>query len=377
MAGTKKIFLCLLTSMFCCFITDCSKAQPRNEQLIGQLTQQLKEKPPLPVRVKLLYQLGNLHEFAHKKALDYYQKGLRLAKETNNKLAIAQGHAYLGELNLYYRSFNKALYEFREGEGVATKCGFVKEQIDCLNGISRVFIEKNKYDKALKQQQYQSMVFQRKLRNVALASLLLLIVVLVLLYNRYQLRHKILHQKSKVLEQENARHKAEGRCIEAEQKLKQEEYRLQKMDMEYKNRELATSTLLIHRKNEVLTNIQGELNTFQSQVPKKLNKNILSIKKIIKENRNLEEDWKQLKLHFNEVHPGFFDILQQRFTSLSQNDLRLCAYIRINLANKEIARILNVEFRSVQVAKYRLKKKMNLTKEEDLGEFIRQIELEK
>lgn len=221
--------------------------------------------------------------------------------------------------------------------------------------------------------QQQKAFYQRKLRNIAIIGLLLVVVVVILLYNRYKLRHKLLWQKSVVLEQENARHKAEGQRLEIEQKLKQEENKRLKLDLEYKNRELATSTLLIHHKNEVLTNIQGELSTFQHQVPKKLSSNIRSIKKIIKENSNLEEDWEQLKLHFNQVHPDFFCILQQRFPKLSQNDLRLCAYIRINLTNKEIARILNVEFRSVQVAKYRLKKKVGLTKEQDLSEFIQQL----
>ena len=370
MTDTKRIFLCVSIAMLCSFITSQTKAQ--NKQLVWQLTQQLKQKPPLPVRIKLFYQLGKLC-VEYKQALYYYQTGFQLAKDTDNKLAMAQGHVNLGELRLYYQHFAKALDQFQQGQKVATRCQFVKEQIDCLNGINWVLIEKKKSDRILKLY-HQKTAFQRKLRNVVIAGLLLVIAVLVLLYNRYQLRHKILHQKSEVLEQENARHKAEGQCMEAEQKLKQEENKRLKMGMEYKNRELATSTLLIHNKNEVLTNIQGELNTFQNQGSKKLSQSILSIKKIIKENTNLEEDWEQLKQHFNQVHPDFFAILKQRFTGLSQNDLRLCAYIRMNLTNKETARILNVEFRSVQVAKYRLKKKMNLCKEQDLSEFVQQLE---
>ncbi|HAS40488.1 MAG TPA: hypothetical protein DCS93_08415, partial [Microscillaceae bacterium] len=72
-------------------------------------------------------------------------------------------------------------------------------------------------------------------------------------------------------------------------------------------------------------------------------------------------------------HPRFFSTLQQQYPNLSQYDLRLCAYIRINLTNKEIGRILGVGFRSIQVAKFRLKKKIGLEKSQDLSEFIQQM----
>lgn len=326
--------------------------------------------------------LRNIGEMYHKKLAYAEAEKYLKQSELNVKKAgslfesnatyklLASNYAALHDFKqaYYYQALHKKTYDSifnsKKSESIATLEQRHKDE------------QKQKAIALLKKEskiQQQKASFQRKLRNIAVVGLVLLVLIVVLLYNRYQLRHKLLWQKSVVLEQENARHKAEGQRLEVEQKLKQEENKRLKLDLEYKNRELATSTLLIHHKNEVLTNIQGELSTFQHQVPQKLSSNIQSIKKIIKENSNLEEDWEQLKIHFNQVHPDFFCILQQRFPKLSQNDLRLCAYIRINLTNKEIARILNVEFRSVQVAKYRLKKKVGLTKEQDLSEFIQQL----
>jgi len=225
-------------------------------------------------------------------------------------------------------------------------------------------------EKALQKQRSS---FQLRLRNYALLGLVLVLLIVVLLYNRYRLRHRIIQQQSELLVRENARHIEESRRLDVEKRLKQEENKRLLLNLDYKNRELATTTMLVQQKNEVLQSIQSGLADFESLLPKKWGKNIYQIQKIIRANTNLEEDWERLQLHFNEVHPAFFSKLQTSFGTLSQNDLRLCAYIRINLSNKEIARLLNVEFRSIQMAKYRLKKKLLLSKEEDLNEFIQQL----
>ena len=221
--------------------------------------------------------------------------------------------------------------------------------------------------------QEQKARLQRRLRDIALIGLVLLGVVLLLFFKHYKLRSKLLHQKSLVLEKENARHMAEGERLAVEQKLKQEENKQLRLELDYKDQELATSTLLIHQKTNILGNIQQELKQFQNVAPKKWLVHLDNIQKIIKENTDLEQEWQRLKVHFDQVHPRFFSTLQQQYPNLSQYDLRLCAYIRINLTNKEIGRILGVGFRSIQVAKFRLKKKIGLEKSQDLSEFIQQM----
>lgn len=326
--------------------------------------------------------LRNIGEMYHQKQ-DYKNAG-NFLKQSHQQLSkvgslfeISRNHKLLATNYAALQDFKQAYYYHTLYKKIYDSI-FNNEKSERIARLEQNFNDekKQKAIALLKKEsklQQQKAGFQKKLRNAALAGLLLMIIILVLLYYHYKLRHKLLRQKSEVLAQENARHKAEGQRMEVEQKLKQEENKRLKLDLEYKNRELATSTLLVHNKNEVLTNIKSELNVFQGQVSPKWGNHLNKIQKIIKENSNLEEDWEQLKIHFNQVHPNFFHTLQYRFCNLSQNDLRLCAYIRINLTNKEIGRILNVEFRSVQVAKYRLKKKIGLTKEEDLSEFIQQV----
>ena len=75
-------------------------------------------------------------------------------------------------------------------------------------------------------------------------------------------------------------------------------------------------------------------------------------------------------LHFNEVHRGFFDRLKRMYPSLTPKDLKLCAYLKMNLSTKEIATLTNVSIRGVEASRYRLRKKLELDSEINLNEFV-------
>ena len=106
-------------------------------------------------------------------------------------------------------------------------------------------------------------------------------------------------------------------------------------------------------------------------IPSDQSSNCSSILSKIDDSDQVDKDWDQFKKHFQEVHPDFFKSLTGKFPALTSNDLKLCAYIRINLNNKEIARMLNVTPDSVKKARQRLKKKIELGQEDDLGELLR------
>ena len=76
---------------------------------------------------------------------------------------------------------------------------------------------------------------------------------------------------------------------------------------------------------------------------------------------------------FNNVDRGFIKKLKSLHPNLTPKDLRLCAYLRLNLVSKEIAPLLNISARSVEIKRYRLRKKMNLPHEKSLVEYILEI----
>lgn len=83
-----------------------------------------------------------------------------------------------------------------------------------------------------------------------------------------------------------------------------------------------------------------------------------------------EDEWEKMKAHFDSVHSGFFSRLKEQFPNLTQSELQHCSYIKLQLPTKEIARMLNIDPKSVQASRYRIKKKMNLDLNSDLRSII-------
>ncbi|MAD97200.1 MAG: LuxR family transcriptional regulator [Flavobacteriaceae bacterium] len=134
-------------------------------------------------------------------------------------------------------------------------------------------------------------------------------------------------------------------------------------DIEGKNRELATSTMSIIKKNEFLNEIKNELvNGGEKRIDKVI--------RIIDKDLNNTDDWKLFQEAFNNADKKFLRKIKTKHPDLTPNDLRLCAYLRLNLSSKEIAPLLNISPRSVEVKRYRLRKKMNLDHDINLTNYI-------
>ena len=92
--------------------------------------------------------------------------------------------------------------------------------------------------------------------------------------------------------------------------------------------------------------------------------------KVLGEDNKIDENWEHFAHHFDKVHSDFLVALKARHPSLTASELKLCAYLRMNLSNKEIAQLVNISVRGVEIARYRLRKKLGLSKEMNLFEFL-------
>ena len=178
-------------------------------------------------------------------------------------------------------------------------------------------------------------------------------------YKRYYKRKEIalLSQTKKELDLAELENQKQLISLE-NQKLQQ--------DIENKNRELAISTMSIIKKNEFLSTLKKELNNNSEDDLKRLIK-------IIDKNLNNTDDWKLFEEAFNNADKDFLKKMKAKHAVLTPNDLRLCAYLRLNLSSKEIAPLLNISPRSVEVKRYRLRKKMELPHESSLTNYILEI----
>src|SRR5690606_15759617 len=134
-------------------------------------------------------------------------------------------------------------------------------------------------------------------------------------------------------------------------------------DVAEKNGQLAASTMSIIRKNEFLSALKEELKRSDTS---KVSGVIKTIDKEISE----EDNWKMFQEAFKNADKDFFDKLKSKHPGLTANDLRLCAYLRLNFTSKEIAPLLNISVKSVEIKRYRLRKKMELPHELNLTDYI-------
>jgi DNA-binding CsgD family transcriptional regulator/ligand-binding sensor domain-containing protein len=195
-------------------------------------------------------------------------------------------------------------------------------------------------------------------------------VCVVLLFSFFMhIVYKNYYKKQRERLLEKQQREFELKTLETEQKLMRYKNDQLRSDVESKNRELATSTMSIIKKNEFLNELKKELKNSEENKNNQLNKVI----KIIDKDLNNTDDWKLFKEAFNNADKDFIKKIKTKHSVLTPNDLRLCAYLRLNLSSKEIAPLLNISPKSVEVKRYRLRKKINLPHESNLIDYILKI----
>lgn len=144
-------------------------------------------------------------------------------------------------------------------------------------------------------------------------------------------------------------------------------------EIEHKNRQLASLTMHLVQKGEMLSRIQttlGKLSQYNETLPDEVRQEIRRLLQLVRTDNSLDEDWEQFARYFDEVHQDFLSRLREKYPQLTPNDLKLCAFLRMNLTSKEIAALLNITVRGVEASRYRLRKKLQLPSDVNLVEFM-------
>jgi AraC family transcriptional regulator, chitin signaling transcriptional activator len=203
--------------------------------------------------------------------------------------------------------------------------------------------------------------------NLALVIYFILSLIAAQLINKaYKNYYK--KQQDKLIEENNLL--LEIKELENEQQLMKLKNEQLSQDVDKKNKELAVSTMNLIKKNELLNIIKDDL---KSTTEKESNRSIKSIITTITKNVKDEDTWNVFKEAFDNADKDFIKKLKQLHPNLTPNDLRLCAYLRLNLSSKEIAPLINISVRSVEIKRYRLRKKIGLLHDEGLVDYILSI----
>lgn len=140
-------------------------------------------------------------------------------------------------------------------------------------------------------------------------------------------------------------------------------------ELDQRKKDLHQQALRMIYINNGLTEIEASLKKISPLQPDNL-EGIQQLFTDIQLNRSLEQEWEHFYRYFGSVHSGFYEKFNSHFPTLSQPDKRLAGLVRMNLTNSEIAGLLNIENKSVKMAKYRLKKKLELNDEQDIHQFL-------
>ena len=194
--------------------------------------------------------------------------------------------------------------------------------------------------------------------NVMIATYIGLLLLLIFIIHRVYRVHYKRHKKK--VEQEKEKELALLQLGNDRTVMKLQNDKLQS-EVESKNRELAVTTMNIVRKNELLMSIkEALLNSGNSK----------EVLHIVEDNINSEGDWEHFQEIFNQTDRDFLNRLKSLHPDLTPNDIKLCIYLRLNLSSKEIAPLLNISTQSIEIKRYRLRKKMRLERNQNLTDYI-------
>ncbi len=215
------------------------------------------------------------------------------------------------------------------------------------------------------------------LHRSTLANVFYLVGASLLLVLFYRLQRRRYRRRQQKLEAEIQGELAENqkKLIEIEAQKQRELLQLEEeklaSELRHLNNLLAASTMNLVVKNEFIETIKQEVKEVRRRDKNEETKRALErIEREIDTTLRLQEDWEQFEYHFDQVHGDFLSRLRNQFEELTPNDQKLCAFLRLNLNTKEIANLMSISLRGVEIARYRLRKKLALHKGQNLSKFI-------
>jgi DNA-binding CsgD family transcriptional regulator len=173
------------------------------------------------------------------------------------------------------------------------------------------------------------------------------------------------------------KHKTETSFItkEKEKELKIKDEEIDKLhteklqtELDLKNDQLASITMQLLKNKEFIKNVQNKIGDTlnQGSSSQELKRLIKTIDQELSDN----DSWDQFAYHFDQVHGNYLEKLSSSNIRLSPREIKLAAFLRMNMSSKEISKFLNITTRGVELARYRLRKKLNLKREQNLVEFL-------
>lgn len=208
--------------------------------------------------------------------------------------------------------------------------------------------------------------YRGKTATFLVVTLLVVIVLLVRMVNSY----KLIKYKKYIAEQMNHEQEVfmKEEAIKNEVRLNELSKRQHEIELSSKAKEIANTAMEIAKKDELLEELKVDLQFFSKEVISKVRFERL-LNRVVSQ-INTKKDWEVFETTFNSIHESFFKNLISEHPDLTPKDLKLCAYLKMNLSTKEIAPLKGISIRGVEIHRYRLRRKLKLSNNENLIEYL-------
>lgn len=320
-----------------------------------------------------LLQLGKTYSDMQQPALakEKFNEAIRVASEINKIEILSKAYDRLAKIHEQEGDFSRA-YQSLVLHKTYYDSIFSAEKSKQIEEMQTRFQTERK-EKEIK------MLLQEKALNriyliVAAGLIALISVIAFLVINRQKMK---IRNERELADKENQLNEERKTLLEAELKNKELQEQHLQDQIEFKNKELASYTLNLIQKNEILENLKESVEEIKNTTDAQIRQKLHALGNMVNYSFHLDREWDNFKVHFEQVHQDFFKKLLALYPELTANDLKLCSLIKLNLDNKGVAAILNISQESAKVARHRLRKKLDLPADTTLIAFFNSLDSRK
>ena len=340
------------------------------------------------------------------RAFEFYNKALDIRVKLNDTAGIAQVLNNLGDCYYLVKDYSRAIETLNQALNFSRKSSNLTSQLKAANFLSLAYEKAGEYKQALENQrlfkqlydsinsseqielaaklelQYmfekqqkenelkQQIELAKKQRKILIfmivSGILLSLFVVLMLLNRNQkikIKRNELLRESLLLESKN--------LLLEKQNLELEKGNL-KQELDFRNKELATHVMYLVKKNEFISSISEKLLSIKTILNNEDKKWVQDIVREMKSNVD-NTVWGEFEMRFQQVHDDFYARLNEHYPDLTPNEKKICAFLRLNMTTKDISSITFQSIKSIQVARTRLRKKMGMSRDENLISFLQTL----
>lgn len=334
------------------------------------------------------------------KAFDYYNNSLALYENINDVTSLAELHIIMADENIKSNEMDGAYSSYKKAHELAVEYNHWEQIKQSSAGLSKVFEHKKEYKKSLEHlrtyAQYNDSVIKKQMSDelydlqshfsrsikekeiqikdsdIELLEneqeigklkqdiLILGVVVLIILTAFIIIRSRFKVKKERLINQKD-------------RQLHEAQQELLKVELNSKDNDLINFALHLVQKNKVLKQLKTGLNNLPGNHDNEMNRKLKELSIHVQQSLQINKDIAEFQQKVDLTYDDFFRKLKMKFPSLTNNEKRLCALLRLNLSTKEISSLNNTSIKAVEMSRYRLRMKCNLNNKQSLSEYLHNI----